>query len=288
MVRYYEIAGLILACYLPETEFFQESVQYSRFRSEAKEADVQVDCFIKEIEKERGTLVYQDERQHIRTEQDEILRYIGNFSLDEKIGKPLICQRYQKGKPGKYKIYLSGNGEYFSEKFFMDNMGLDHIMVDFGRVILHSSFLVYRGEGILFSAPSGTGKSTQADLWEKYLPGTEIVNGDRSILGYKEGRIWAYGLPMCGSSGITKQIYAPVKSIVVLRQGKENQLSRLKPSHAFRFLLSECGVSLWSKEDMEQVMQILQDVVQHVPVYYFSCRPDEYAVYTLRNVLYKD
>ncbi len=288
MVRYYKIANLTLRCFFPDTVSFQENMRYSNFLGKAEKADAWVYFCIAPTWQEKGILVYQDKIQRIRIDQGKTMRYRGNFSLGKNRGKALLCQQYQQEKPGKYKVYLSGKEKCLSEKFAFDSMGLEHILADFRRVILHSSFLVYRGDGILFSAPSGTGKSTQADLWEKYLPGTEIVNGDRSILGYEDGTVWAYGLPMCGSSGIAKRINAPVKSIIILRQGKENLLVRINPASAFRFLLSECGVSLWSKEDMEHVIQLLSIVVKNIPVYFFRCKPDKAAVYIVKNTLYRD
>ena len=44
-------------------------------------------------------------------------------------------------------------------------MGLEHLLATQRAVILHSAYIDYKGKAILFSAPSGTGKSTQAELW---------------------------------------------------------------------------------------------------------------------------
>lgn len=63
------------------------------------------------------------------------------------------------------------------------------------------------------------GKSTQADLWNKY-EGCEIINGDRSAITKKDG-VWnAYGLPFAGSSRIYKNVKNPIRCVVVLNKRK--------------------------------------------------------------------
>ena len=57
-----------------------------------------------------------------------------------------------------------------------------------------ASFIRWQGRGILFSAPSGTGKSTQANLWVQHQ-GAEVINGDRAALRQVGGRWQAFGLP---------------------------------------------------------------------------------------------
>ena len=59
----------------------------------------------------------------------------------------------------------------------------------------YKEIIAFQNKAILFSAPSGTGKSTQADLWQKYVRGVEIINGDRAIIGIEDNGVKAYGLP---------------------------------------------------------------------------------------------
>ncbi|WP_143449652.1 hypothetical protein [Lachnoclostridium sp. An76] len=163
--------------------------------------------------------------------------------------------------------------------------GLPHILADFRRVILHSSLLAYKGKAILFTAPSGTGKSTQAELWRVHRPGAEIVNGDRSVLSCDGGQPYAHGIPLCGTSGITKNRSMPVRAIIVLRQGPENRIRRLGAREAFTMLFSECSVALWSREDTGTVTDLLIGIISSVPVYLYACRPDASAVDDLEAAL---
>ena len=73
--------------------------------------------------------------------------------------------------------------ESLSTQTVLEAASLFDILADAGMLVLHSSYIVTRQEqGILFSGPSGIGKSTQAALWQRYA-GAEIVNGDRAWCG---------------------------------------------------------------------------------------------------------
>ena len=113
-------------------------------------------------------------------------------------------------------------------------------------ILLHSSYIKYKNKSILFTAPSGTGKSTQAELWEKYA-GAEIINGDRVAINKNNGKWCAYGLPFAGSSRIYKNVTTPIGTIVILRQSKENSIKKLNKLEAFRYIYSETTINSWHK-----------------------------------------
>ena len=153
--------------------------------------------------------------------------------------------------------------------------------------ILHSSFVSWKGNGILFTAPSGTGKSTQADLWEKY-EAADIYNGDRTIVRKMNGEYYGFGSPYAGTSGIYRNESAPIKAIVVIEQGPENIIQRLYGREAFLPLFRETLMNTWNKEYMEKMTDLLMDVACQIPVYHLSCRPDQGAVNTVKNEILKE
>lgn len=163
-------------------------------------------------------------------------------------------------------------------------LALEQLFLRFGGLFLHSSHVRVGEKALLFSAPSGTGKSTQADLWAKYA-GAEIINGDRSLLRKKDGVWHAYGCPMCGTSGIHKQGNEPIHAIVMLSQGTENSVRRLTPGEAFQRMYPEITVPKWNRELVLRAMELLDDVMAHVPIYAFSCTKDESAVTALREAI---
>ena len=153
--------------------------------------------------------------------------------------------------------------------------------------ILHSSFVSWKGNGILFTAPSGTGKSTQADLWEKY-EAADIYNGDRTIVRKMNGEYYGFGSPYAGTSGIYRNESASIKAIVVIEQGPENIIQRLYGREAFLPLFRETLMNTWNKEYMEKMTDLLMDAACQIPVYHLSCRPDQDAVNTVKNEILQE
>lgn len=161
---------------------------------------------------------------------------------------------------------------------------LERVLESYEALILHSSHIVVGDEAILFCAPSGVGKSTQADLWARY-EGAKIINGDRTLLRKKEGVWHAYGCPMSGTSDIHLQSCKKLKAIVILRQGPENRISKMKAGAIFSELYPQVTVQSWDKMMAMRVMDLLMDVIEKVPVLSFSCTKTQEAVDVLKNAL---
>lgn len=135
---------------------------------------------------------------------------------------------------------------------------------------------------ILFTAPSGTGKSTQAELWKKYR-NAEIINGDRAAVCVKEGKLTAEGIPFSGSSSYCSNRSVPLSAIVYLSQASETTIQILRGAEAFFKLWEGISVNSWVKEDVEHVSNVVQKVAEEIPVYHLSCTPDETAVTVLEE-----
>lgn len=72
------------------------------------------------------------------------------------------------------------------------------------RVVFHSCVVEYEGRAFAFTARSGTGKSTHARLWMRYLgdQGAKILCGDKPFLYVPEcGEPMVYGCPWTGKEG---------------------------------------------------------------------------------------
>lgn len=179
------------------------------------------------------------------------------------------------------------------ERFFYDSadilnvIGMEALLLQQGGFLLHASLICWQNRGILFSAPSGTGKSTQADLWQTFM-GSRTLNGDRAGIRCKGGVWTAFGMPFAGTSGIYRNESVPATAVVVLVQGNENSIRRLEPAQALRKLLPECSCRRWDSGFMDQLLSLLLDLVQQIPVYCLECRPDREAVQLLHDTITKE
>ena len=174
-----------------------------------------------------------------------------------------------------------------SDTVYGSLFALDRRMIERGGLILHCAYIEHHGKGILFSAPSGVGKSTQAALCEKYR-NSVTVNGDRALLRKKEGKWLACAWPVCGSSQICKRVDVPVHAIVMLRQGKKNSVMRLSPIEAFRQLYPQVTVNQWNPEFVQAAINGIEDLILQVPVWQLTCDISEEAVQCLENALFSD
>ena len=165
-----------------------------------------------------------------------------------------------------------------------NKIDLSRILLSHGGLILHASYIIWNGGAILFTAPSGTGKSTQAELWAEYQH-AEIINGDRAVLREKDGEMRAYGLPFAGSSGICVHKSAPVRAVVILAQAAENSVYELTPAEAIKHLYSQCALNRWNREEVEAVLGVLAKMVRTTKVVKLDCLPNRSAVETLTDYL---
>lgn len=165
--------------------------------------------------------------------------------------------------------------------------GLPHFLPMLGKLLLHCAYILHEGRAILFTAPSGTGKSTQAALWQRYR-GSEIINGDRAALGLEDGIVTAYGLPVSGSSDDCRNVTAPVAAIVGLSQARENRAAPLPLPRAVKCLLSGTYLPPEFSQDLPMLFDLASDLAQRVPVFHLDCLPDEGAVTALEAAFRTD
>ncbi len=161
---------------------------------------------------------------------------------------------------------------------------LEHYYLPYHAFLLHSSYIIHNGEAIIFTAPSGTGKSTQADLWQTYA-GAEIINGDRTLLSFENNRWHANGFPVCGSSDICHNKTAPIKAIICLNKAPDNHIEERSKLQLFHLLYSQSINNSWNPEDTTLLTNHLSSLLSSVPVYDYYCTKEEDAVTYLKNII---
>ena len=195
------------------------------------------------------------------------------WSDDLKVKKIILCE---------YRVGTEKLMNYSHNLISL--IGLETLLLWKNSFLLHASFIRWKGYGILFSAPSGTGKSTQADLWVKYR-GAEIINGDRVGIT-KRGEKWmAYGLPIAGSSLVYRNEKAQIRGIIVLRQAPKNRIRKLNASEAFKYLYSESIIHSWYRPYVDSITNLLFEMITEIPIWLLECRPDEEAVKLTEKML---
>lgn len=217
----------------------------------------------------------------IYEEGQETMRYIGSVKQSWEDAYMLVRRH---GREHAVWVKRSEHTRRIGTHTVLSSLSAEHLVARAGGFILHSSYIGKNGKGILFTAPSGTGKSTQAALWER-LRGGEILNGDRSAVMVEADGVNVCGVPFAGSSQICKNVTLPLEAIVYLKQAPQTAIRRLRGAEAFRRVWEGCSVNTWDREDMELVSAAVMAVAARIPVFELACTPDESAVIALEGVL---
>lgn len=156
-----------------------------------------------------------------------------------------------------------------------------------GGIVLHGAAIEYKGEGIIFSGVSGAGKSTQAHLWQAYRNAL-ILNGDAPAIHDINGIPKVFGTPWCGSSGEAVNRSAPLKAIVLVKQGEKNEVRKLEEKEAVLAIFSNTFHMNFDFKLIDFCMTYIQRLVNNIEVYELTCRVDEEAVNVMERVLFEE
>lgn len=151
-------------------------------------------------------------------------------------------------------------------------------------LLMHSSLIDYGGNGIMFLGPSGIGKTTQAELWNRYT-GADILNGDMVFIRENTDGFYGYGSPWHGSSPYYLNAKVKLKALVALEQAPENSLRRLSGFEVMQGIMDQVFLPYWYPEAMDACLDTLDALLTQLPVYHLACRPDEGAVQLLKTEL---
>lgn len=285
MERYYNIAGIYICISGKDDEMQLDNCHLNVFETEKTENAYRYEYhLVKKLPEPIGNCIYKEASYMLYQDGEKQVRYIGGMTQGisgaymsvETCGKHVRVEVLEKQVQGK-----------IGRKVILNSLGIEHLAALSMGIVFHASYIVRNGKGILFTAPSGTGKSTQAELWRTFR-GTEIINGDRVCIKYEENQFWSCGIPFAGSSKYCKNVTVPIEAIVYLHQAPKTKVERLEGKEAFLKILEGASMIPWDRNDTEILLNIIQKMIQEVPIYQLFCTPDESAVIAVENELGKE
>lgn len=147
--------------------------------------------------------------------------------------------------------------------------------------LFHAASVSYKGLGYLFLGKSGTGKSTHARLWLKYIEGTELFNDDNPVvrLFEKDGRKFAvaYGSPWSGKTPCYKNVKFELGGFVLLSQAPFNKITPLKGVSAYAAILPSISGMRWDEKIADGLHMTQNGLASNVMIWHLECLPDENA-----------
>lgn len=243
-----------------------------------------------EITLAEGEVIVNDNPIWIKTNRNDMVYgiYVSNMNTGDYNLSVEASQDWSKVKlrmldPGEAerakKIKLS---EF--QSFLYAGVAYRNRLIKMNGLQIHSSSIDYMGNGIIFSAPSGTGKSTHTGMWKEiYGDAVNYINDDRPAVRFIDGKAMLCGTPWSGKSDLFTNTIVPLKCIVMLEQSPENKIFRLTKEKALHLLMPRCFLPYFDQEMMEEAICILERIIDDIPVLHLHCRPDHEAVELVRK-----
>jgi hypothetical protein len=153
----------------------------------------------------------------------------------------------------------------------------DYALSNADGIIFHSSAIMVDGEAYLFTAPSGTGKSTHTRLWREMLGDKAVmVNDDKPIVRYIDGEFYVYGTPWNGKHHLDTNCRAKIKAICAIRQAAENTIRQATTQEMLLVIMNQT-IRPTNIEQMDKLLNLLGLMLNKVELYSLGCNISEEA-----------
>ncbi len=150
-------------------------------------------------------------------------------------------------------------------------------LFDWDTLVFHGSVVAVDGQGYLFTAKSGTGKSTHTKLWRQVFGDrAAMVNDDKPFLRLDGDRVLVCGSPWSGKHGLDTNMTVPLKGICILERGAGNRIWPIGPKEALFMLLQQSNRPL-DGEKMPRYLELVDKLAGNVPLWRMACNMDPEA-----------
>ncbi|MBR4863365.1 MAG: hypothetical protein IKU07_02210 [Oscillospiraceae bacterium] len=283
MEKYYSFAGISLAVTAPKGEDFPDDVLAPFRVASAEDPHRFLFQYTQQLTPPEGKLLAKLPDGAVYKAEQGQQRYV---HAKEGLWENAAMCCFHRGKDHFVELLQTRFPTGMTAKTLLNACAAEHLLAQAEGFVLHCSLIDIGGSTVVFTAPSGTGKSTQAALWEKHRS-ARICNGDRACLRLTEGNALAEGIPFSGSSRICESCSLPLSAIVYLTQAPQTRCTRLTGAAAFARVWEGISVNTWDRHDLEAVSHTLEQLLNAVPVYQLDCTPDESAVTALWQCIRK-
>lgn len=158
----------------------------------------------------------------------------------------------------------------------------------YDTILFHGSVVAVDGIAYLFTAKSGTGKSTHTRLWRGLFgERAEMINDDKPLIHVGDNDVTVYGTPWDGKHHLSTNTSAPLKAICIIERGKTNTIERIGFDEAYPLFLQQT----YQPQDGEALLRTLESLdklMNRVKIYRLQCNMDIEAAEVAYNGMQED
>ena len=195
--------------------------------------------------------------------------YVSREDLDYEQEQSDLLSSMENGKP------IHHTGPYLETLAIHRKIAEE--MLNYDVLLFHGSAVAVDGWAYLFTAPSGTGKSTHARLWREFFGSRAVmINDDKPFLKCTEKGIIAYGTPWNGKHHLGTNTAAPLKAVCILTRDAENYIERISVRDALLTLYIQ-GYHSEEPSRMEKTLVLIGRISRYTALYRLGCNMEPEA-----------
>jgi hypothetical protein len=242
-----------------------------------------------EIKKPKGALIRTINKANIvQINSTNYCRYV----TDKETGQ-IVQATYYSHDYSDIEIHLIKSRQYMGlsltdYEYVVTGVAFSDRLAELGGVVLHGSSIAYEKQGIVFSANSGIGKSTQTSLWkERFGDKVIIINDDKPALRFYDDTPFIFGTPWSGKTDLNTNLQVPLKAIVFIKRSDSNWIERINIKESIFNLTNQIARPYYDESIGEKTLDFIEKLVMNVPIYKLHCNTSQEAVDVVFNELIK-
>lgn len=154
---------------------------------------------------------------------------------------------------------------------------LSQALMECDTLLFHGSVIALDGEGFLFTAKSGTGKSTHTRIWrEVFHDRTVMINDDKPFIRIDKNGVWVYGSPWNGKHRLGTNTFVKLKAICLLERGEENKINPLSAKDFLPILLSQT-LRPDNRSGFPKYLELIDRLSAEIEFYHLKCNMEREA-----------
>lgn len=210
-----------------------------------------------------------------------------------------LCQNYLTTQPCQFQIETTQQDidyekersaeedrrEGIPRRFFTDDYletlavyrKIANRLIDYNILLFHGSVVALDGQGYLFTAKSGTGKSTHTRLWmQQFGDRCMMVNDDKPLIRVTDSGVTVYGTPWNGKHRLDTNIAVPLKAVCILERDTMNHIKPVEKKRIYPMMVQQT-YRIKDAKKMKRTFELLDVFMQQVSIYRLGCNMEQEA-----------